>query len=76
MTSHDTLAISICNEIIEKDNSFGIFTLAKALNMLDISWDNTTLTKDLHGLSKRLLQVNMCVCIYVCSRSVTVILCM
>ncbi|KAF6026933.1 NCAPG [Bugula neritina] len=57
MTSHDSLAVKICNEIIERDNMYGVVVLAKALTMLQLSQDNELLARDLSNLSIQLSQV-------------------
>lgn len=57
MTSHDSLALKICNEIIERDNGYGVQTLAKALTLLDLSMDNEILAKDLKNLCSQLVEV-------------------
>ena len=57
MTSHDSLALKICNEIIEIDNGYGVQTLAKSLTLLDVSMDNEMLAKDLKTLCTQLVEV-------------------
>jgi len=59
MTSHDSLAVKICNEIIERDNMYGVVVLAKALTMLQLSQDNELLARDLSNLSIQLTQVRL-----------------
>ncbi|XP_067944835.1 condensin complex subunit 3-like isoform X2 [Watersipora subatra] len=56
-TSHEALAMTICNEIMERGNGYGVVTLCKALNFLELNSENGVLIKDLNSLSTRLLQV-------------------
>lgn len=57
MTSHDSLARRICNELIDMDNGYGVQTLAKSLTLLDLSMDNEMLAKDLKNLCDKLVEV-------------------
>ncbi len=54
---HDNIAVKVCNEILSDPNTFKVRTLAKILNMLELTPSNTSNLKDLKVLGERMLKV-------------------